>query len=113
MTSPRVDAATIAMGVADLAVSQAATDADNEDVKRHLIELAEILRSRPAFHVIDFAEHGWTIMHPLVGCGLYLFECPVNEAAGRGVPRPDRYARFRCDVDSDGRLVVGQEVSGE
>jgi hypothetical protein len=79
-------------------------------VRMELERLADILAARPAFHVIDFAEHGWTIMHPLFGCGFDLFNCPINEAAERGLERPDRYARFRCD-QINGRLVLGEEVA--
>lgn len=104
------EAAAAASRIAERALRDAAEHAAGEEVKQHLVELAEIIAQRPTSHVIDFAEHGWTIMHPLIGCGMDLFDCPVNEAAERGVPRPARYARFRCDVNDAGRLVVGQEL---
>lgn len=113
MSSTQVEAEIIAQGLAEHALRDAAVRAVREDVKRHLADLADVVAARPTFHVIDFAAHGWTIMHPLIGCGLNLFDCPVNEAAERGLERPDRYARFRCDVDAEGRLVVGEEISGE
>jgi hypothetical protein len=104
------DAAALASRIAARALRDAAGRAVDAAVKRHMGALAATVAARPSFHVVDVAEHGWTLMHPLIGCGQDLFGCLVNEAAERGFARPDRYGRYRCDVDGNGRLVVGGQV---
>jgi hypothetical protein len=61
-------------------------------------------------HVIQLAEHGWTMKHP-VTCRAQLFGCPVHQAALNSEPLGDRLGRFACTVGYDGFLVIGEEVS--
>lgn len=105
------DAAAKASALAEHALREAATRAVDEDVKHHLATLADTIRDRPTYHVLSFTEHGWTIMHPLVGCGGSLFECPVNFAAELGVAPAGRLGRYRCHIDDQGRLAVDDEVA--
>jgi hypothetical protein len=57
-------------------------------------------------HIVAFTNDGWTIKHPL-SCRPNLFECPVNEAAGRGLTEPPtELGQFVCDLDADGDFAI-------
>lgn len=78
-----------------------------DDVRRALAALADLIASRPVFHVIEFGETGWTMMHPLFGCGPDLFGCPVNQATGWET-RPMPPGRYRIDLAEDGSPLIGE-----
>lgn len=58
-------------------------------------------------HIVAFTNDGWTIKHPL-SCRPNLFECPVNDAAGRDLtgPPPAGLGQFVCDLNDDGDFAI-------
>lgn len=60
-------------------------------------------------HIIELAEEGWTIKHPL-SCRPNLFACEFNAAARASEPT-GLLGRFRCRVDGEGLLVIDEEGS--
>lgn len=95
---------TAAREAANAIRERAATTVDIE-VEQLMRELARVIDARPTDHVIEFGDHGWTLQHPLVGCGLDLFTCPVNAACDRGVPKPESLGRFRVELVDDALVV--------
>jgi hypothetical protein len=87
------------------AIRERSANVLDREVERLMVQLAETIDGRPTDHVIEFGDHGWTLQHPLIGCGLDLFRCPVNAACDRGVPKPQALGRYRVEL-VDGALVV-------
>lgn len=59
-------------------------------------------------HLVNLREDGWTIKHPL-SCRPHLFDCPINVAAVRDLLEPpDQLGVYTCELDADGRFVIGQ-----
>jgi hypothetical protein len=71
------------------------------------LEYAERVINRP--HIIDLREDGWTIMHQ-PACHPDLFACPVNLAAAPAWVEklPQAPGRYFCQLDEDGRFVIGE-----
>lgn len=61
-------------------------------------------------HVIEIAEHAWTMKHP-VTCRAQLFHCTVHKAALKSEPLGDQLGRFSCTVGYDGFLVIGEATT--
>lgn len=70
--------------------------------------VAELLNAddSPPWHLIEFRGDGWTIQHPLA-CKPDLFACRYNRLTSSMGPPPIGFGVYRCDVDDDGRLKVG------
>lgn len=61
-------------------------------------------------HVIEIAEHAWTMKHP-VTCRAKLFHCKVHQAALKSEPLGDKLGRFVCGVGYSGYLVIGEPTT--
>jgi Family of unknown function (DUF6085) len=88
------------------------------EARLHIAEqiVAAIEASQPD-HLIEFSADGWIIQHSMA-CRLngHLFDCPVNRAAAVGAfanwpDDPNVIGRYRCTLDDDGRLVIGEAVA--
>ena len=83
------------------------------EVRAGLLQLALVLAERPTFHVLDYTVAGAVVVHPLIGCGLWLSDCDVTKAIEQGFDRqPATEGRFRLDLGEDGLLRVGEELLG-
>lgn len=71
------------------------------------IALAELQETR---HIVDVRTLGWAITHPFAcrARGLDTTTCPVANYRFAS-PFPG-VGRFACDVDAEGKLVVGERI---
>lgn len=78
--------------------------------------LADTIAARPVVHILQVnAEHTASLMHPLIGCGTNLFDCPVSQAmiaAGQHdqIPAGLIGRRYECGLDDNG-FLIGREVT--
>jgi hypothetical protein len=92
---------------------QALTDSENLPIeaKSELARIAARIASSPPFHVVDFTDGEWCLMHPLV-CEPNLFACAYNRAAELTFwYAPETLGRFRVAL-IDGELVVHEPWAG-
>lgn len=75
--------------------------------------VAAIEASQPD-HLIQFGVTQWAIQHSMA-CRLSgrLFDCPFTAAAVRTALFDVPPGRYRCTIDDDGRLVIGQAMTSD
>ena len=75
-----------------------------------LDDLASVVDARPLEHVIQFDSDGAVVMHPLIGCGANLFDCPASFTSHAEFALPPTVGRYRLTVGANGSLHLGEEV---
>jgi hypothetical protein len=100
------------VGEAPWQVTPVARAEIGSDADRHLAGaiVAAIEACQPD-HIIDLRDDGWTIQHSACRLDGRLFDCPVNRAAFKLNGPPAAPGRYRCYVDDDGWLVIGEAVT--
>lgn len=60
-------------------------------------------------HIINLRVDGFTLKHPWTCRETGLFECAFNDG-GRAMSMPAELGQYRCDLDADGNLVLGERI---